>query len=333
MVKHAVVEAQTGAPLVSVIIPTCRRPGRLRESVRSALASEYPAFEVVVVDDSGHCAEREENARIMAELKRAHTNLVYVAHETQRNGSVARNTGIRTSKGAYLMFLDDDDVFRPGKMAAQAAFLQSHDATWAACYTRYVDEWKGNVVAQSGECRQGWLLREELGRNLFVHAGSNLMVRREVVEALGGFDECFERNQDVEFLVRLLKRWQLGFVDVEGLVVRLHPHPGVDMEAVTKRFVERFRQEIDALPEADRRAVYRMLGLQRVRAVLRKRRGWAQCAAILRETGLCWRDVARYGKHLAWRRVRRISCGYDMDRLQGEERVRKRKGSGNNCWW
>lgn len=303
---------------VSVIIPTCRRPEQVCASVDSALASAYPAFEVVVVDDSGPCREREETAGLMQARMARHGNLRYLQHAEHRNGSAARNTGIRASRGDYLMFLDDDDLFLPGKMAAQAAFLDEQDESWAACYTRYTDRRNGKTVARSGEMRQGWLLREELARNLFLHAGSNLMVRRTAAEALGGFDESFQRNQDMEFMVRLLRQWRLGFVDAEGLVVHLHAHPGVRMAEVTEKFRAAFQQDMDALPAQDRRAVERMLALQSIRAAVQEGRGLSACSGLMREAGLTCTDVLRYFLHLLHRRMAGITCGYPLERLGAE---------------
>lgn len=319
---------RTTATPVSVIIPTCRRPEQLLESVASALASDYPDFEVIVVDDSGPCPERARTEQRLRPLLARHANLRYLQHPERRNGSAARNTGIRAARGGYLMFLDDDDLFLPGKMAAQAAFLDAHDSTWGACYTRYTDRRDGRTVSRSGETRQGWLLREELARNLFLHAGSNLMVRREVVEALGGFDESFVRNQDMEFMVRLLKGWQLGFVDVAGLVVNLHPRPGVRMLEVTRQFLDKFRTDIQALPEEEQRMVLRMLALQQIRAVLSERSDPRSCRALMREHGLRTPDVLRYFAHLLRRRVMGVTCGYPLERLRdrGKRTEIKKKG-------
>jgi hypothetical protein len=105
---------------------------------------------------------------------------------------------------------------------------------------------------------------EELMRNLFVHAGSNLMVRRAVVEEMNGFDESFERNQDVEFLVRILRKYKLAYVDYVGLIVHMHINTGVkkNFHEITNDFIKKFAGTIEQLPEEDVIRVYRMLYLQ-----------------------------------------------------------------------
>lgn len=213
------------------------------------------------------------------------------------------------------MFVDDDDLILPEKMAAQAAFLDSHDETWGACYTRYIDKKDGRVVGRSRENRQGNLLMEELARNLFIHAGSNLMVRRSVVDALSGFDESFARHQDMEFLIRFFKRWKLGFVDVEGLVVNLHARDGVDQTAATKHFLQVFGDEIDSLPPEKRAVVRKMLTLQQMRAALQDKRDVSMAYKLMLDGGVSLCEAAGYGLHLLRRKLFKISCGYDLNRL------------------
>lgn len=307
-----------GARLVSVIIPTFRRAVELERCISSVLASTYRPFEVIVVDDNAEESLCRQTQALVEGMAKTHGEgeIHYVRMAKHKGGSAARNVGFLASQGEYVMFLDDDDQFLTEKMGAQAAFLDHHGAEWGACYTRYVDRKNGRDVAQSGETRQGKLLTEELARNLFVHAGSNLMVRRHVMEALGGFDECFARNQDVELLIRLMKRWKLGFADVEGLIVNLHPRDNVDNMEVTAFFKRHFQQEIDALPEEDRLAVRKMLALQDIRAAVGERRDVTLAFRIMRKEGVTMGETADYLLHLVRRKRNHLSCGYDLNRLR-----------------
>ena len=204
--------------LVSVIIPTYDRPRMLMRTIDSVLNQSYSNIEVIVVDDN----EPETNARRETEnliLQVQDKRLIYIKHEKNKNGSAARNSGFKVSKGEFIMFLDDDDEFFEEKISKQLEKMMSLDDTWGASYSGYIRKLNGKVKIKSNETREGNLLVEELGRNLFVHAGSNLMIRRNVVEELDGFDENFMRNQDIEFLVRLLKKYKLAYVNCIGLIV------------------------------------------------------------------------------------------------------------------
>ena len=107
--------------LVSVIIPTYKGADKINSAVDSVLNQTYKNIEVIVVDDNG---ENEPEQLLTAEkMKKYETfeNVKYLVHKKNINGSAARNTGIRASKGFYLGFLDDDDVFLPEKTQKQVA--------------------------------------------------------------------------------------------------------------------------------------------------------------------------------------------------------------------
>jgi glycosyltransferase involved in cell wall biosynthesis len=251
-------------PLVSVIIPTYGRPDTLQRAIQSVHNQTYKAIEIIVVDDNSPESEARYQTEQVMQQYRAYPNILYLQHEQNRNGSAARNTGFRASHGDFIMFLDDDDEFLPEKVAKQLQRLQTLDTSWAACYSAFIRKRNNKIVIRSAENREGQLLVEELMRNLFVHAGSNLMVRRAVVEEMNGFDESFERNQDVEFLVRILRKYKLAYVDYVGLIVHMHINTGVkkNFHEITNDFIKKFAGTIEQLPEEDVIRVYRMLYLQ-----------------------------------------------------------------------
>ena len=90
-------------PLVSVIVPCYNGAAFLEEALRSALAQSYPEVEVVVVDDGSTDSSGEIARRFPVR---------YIRQEN-RGLSEARNSGIRESKGSYLVFLDADDRLKP----------------------------------------------------------------------------------------------------------------------------------------------------------------------------------------------------------------------------
>jgi glycosyltransferase involved in cell wall biosynthesis len=120
------------SPLVSVVIPTYNRASFLRRAIESVLSQDYPGKEVVVVDD----ASTDETEKEIAPWARDQ-GAVWVRHESNRGESAARNTGIRASRGAYLVFLDSDDYFLPGRLSSHVAMLDRRpDLVWV-----YSDHW------------------------------------------------------------------------------------------------------------------------------------------------------------------------------------------------
>ena len=101
--------------LVSVVIPTLRRPALLIRAIRSVLAQTYPRFEIVVVVDGPDLATKEALDTIVDARLRP-------LQSPQRLGAaMARNLGVSQATGDWIAFLDDDDEWLPKKLEVQVA--------------------------------------------------------------------------------------------------------------------------------------------------------------------------------------------------------------------
>ena len=96
--------------LLSVVVPTRDRPDRVVEAVRSVLTQDYPALEVVIVDDGSGTATTYVLDRLADEDGR----VVVVRHDVAQGASAARNTGLDAASGEIIGFCDDDDSWLPG---------------------------------------------------------------------------------------------------------------------------------------------------------------------------------------------------------------------------
>ena len=107
------------ATLVSVVIPTYRRPQLLARALRSALAQTHTALEVVVVIDGPDDATLDLCASL------GDPRLRTCALPAPVGGAAARNTGVQTARGSWIAFLDDDDAWLPTKLERQLACAQA----------------------------------------------------------------------------------------------------------------------------------------------------------------------------------------------------------------
>lgn len=182
---------------VSVVIPTYKNRGGLTRSVDSALAQDYKdLIEVIVVDDNDPKGEDRKNTQALMQKYSDNPKVIYICHEKNKNGAAARNTGIKASKGNYIAFLDDDDIFLDGKLTKQVAFLDSHsDYDAVYCLARRSKYGCSQRIIEGDGTREILLLES----NFFT---PSLMFRREVLEKINGFDESFRRHQDYELLLR-----------------------------------------------------------------------------------------------------------------------------------
>lgn len=240
-------------PTVSVIIPTYNRADVLPRAIDSALDQTLSDVEVIVVDDAS--TDHTESVVTSYDDPR----VTYLSHETNQGGSAARNTGIAESSGDYIALLDSDDEWAPTKLQRQVETIERRSDEWVAAYcgTTIVDDESSNRLwervksfvggHQSREGAEGGekLVKEILMENLHTSAGSTLVVESDVVERIDGFDESFERYQDTEFLIRVLKQGKLAYVDEP--LLRRYPSGGPSADAVRRantHFLQTFADDV-----------------------------------------------------------------------------------------
>lgn len=191
---------------VSVIIPTYKGSQYVRMAVESVLHQTYRPIEIIVVDDNGVGTEEQRNTEKVLSSHIESGIIKYVAHEVNKNGSAARNTGFKSSTGEYICLLDDDDTYYPDKVEKQVQELDKLGSEWGMVYCAFNGPRKG----KSGE----------ICYDLLVHSvviGSNsFMIRRSVWEKVGGFDESFKRHQDYEFTARVADVTKIKYMRFVG---------------------------------------------------------------------------------------------------------------------
>jgi glycosyltransferase involved in cell wall biosynthesis len=197
---------------ISVVIPTYNRPRATDVAVGRVRAQALPpdwSVEIVVVDDGSSEPPLLNNVRL-------------VRHDRNRGAAAARNTGIANAAGAYIAFLDSDDVWLPGKLAAQISAMDANG--WAASCTSYVLAKQGQREIVSPRYPTMALGLDELVWGCFVSPGSTLICRREVFDEVGVFDTTLPRLEDWDWLLRYVARYPLGFL-AEPLA-RIEPSSG-----------------------------------------------------------------------------------------------------------
>lgn len=197
---------------VDIIIPTYKRSNTLRRAVESALKQTFTYVQVIVVDDNDPNSEERKLTENLMRSYEDNPKIKYIKHEKNLKGAAARNTGIKNSNGYYIAFLDDDDEFLPYKIDLQVKRLESLDNTWGMCYTNYIRQKNGKLIDTGAESYEGYIGKKILEGSLYISAGSNIMIKREIVEKINGFNEKFLRRQDLEFVVRASEIAKAAFV-------------------------------------------------------------------------------------------------------------------------
>ena len=191
-------EQSMAQPLISVIVPAFNAASTLRESVESALKGSYENAEIIIVDDGSTDATSE----IAEALSARDTRVSF--HRRQNGGvSAALNSSLALARGEYVARLDADDLWHSAKLERQMEAARRNPAA-ALIYTwvRYID-------AESRVHRDGPPQRfppRALCRGIYeslVGGNSSVMMRRDVVRELGGYDETLSSWEDLLLQLRI----------------------------------------------------------------------------------------------------------------------------------
>jgi len=243
-------------PLVSVVIPTYGRGHLLERAIDSVLTQTYDNIEIIVVDDNDSNSEHRKHTEKVLQTYLDNDQITYLKHKKNAGGSVARNTGIKVSKGEYVALLDDDDEWFPEKLEKQIDYFESLNENVGVIYCSYVlKEYDGDKEYIRFE--KGDLTKELLMLEFDPGASSTLVFKKDILKEIGYFDENFARHQDLEILIRLCRNYLIDVCPDVLLKINGHNFPSaLKSEKVQKIFFQVFKKDIDKLSSPERRYVY-----------------------------------------------------------------------------
>lgn len=238
-------------PLVSVIVPAYNCASFITESIESVLEQEYANKELIVVNDGSTDGTAEAASRFGQHLR--------LIEQTNRGPAAARNRGAAEARGTYLAFLDGDDVWLPGKLATQMAYVSQHPeakivftgfARWSPQHDGSyppaddLEAWNAkDVIAPEFS---GYLYTALLLDNV-IHI-ITAVIERAAFVGLGGFDENLRVGEDYDFWMRASRVCLAHKIDQITALYRMQPEsatrgapPTANHEyMVLKRMLERF---------------------------------------------------------------------------------------------
>ena len=191
-------EFHTELPLISVIIPCYNQAHFLSAAIQSVLAQTYAHHEIIVVDDGS----TDDTAEVAA----SYPMVRYVRQDNQGLSS-ARNTGLRESRGDYLVFLDADDLLLPRALEAGLTCMCAHpECAFVSGHYRY--------IKQDGSFRRENLQQYidhdhylALLRGNYIGMHATVMYRRDVFEAVGDYATSLPVCEDYDLFLRIARRF------------------------------------------------------------------------------------------------------------------------------
>ncbi len=202
-VSDRLANAALNPPRVTVVVPSCLRPGceaYAQAALRSILDQTFRDLEVIVVDDASpvslECIIPCQDPRIRI-----------VRHECNRGSTAARNTGIHAARGELVAFLDDDDLWLPGYLEHMVGiFDREPDTGTALCQVAFLYAETGRLVPKQRNGPEG---RNTLA-DLIEYGNaspSTTMLRRRCLEELQGFDPDVPYCEDLDLILRAAERF------------------------------------------------------------------------------------------------------------------------------
>lgn len=257
--------------LVSVIMPAYNSENTIAATLKSVRVQNHSELEIIVIDDGS----KDATANIANSSAKLDGRIRVYSYP---NGGlpVARNRGIDRASGEFLTFIDADDLWTRDKVEAQLSLLQEHpQAGLAYSLVDWIDESDQFIRDGSHIQANGDVLERLLIRN-FTDNGSNILIRREVIDTVGKFNTRLAHAQDFELCLRVAEKYEfvcvpevqvlyrISKISMSSNVVRMSEsvlqileacfsrHPGLEKKIGAKVYADKYRyfifKSLEGLP-------------------------------------------------------------------------------------
>ncbi|AMK75093.1 MULTISPECIES: glycosyltransferase family 2 protein [Methylomonas] len=208
-------------PRVTVIMPTYNRKKFIGEAIQSVLDQSFQDFELIVVDDGS----TDQTSEVVQAFVSEKIKYIYQSNCGRSN---ARNRALSLARGYYIAFLDSDDLYLPEKLALQIDYMDTHPDIGMIYTSAYCINESGERIKDKYDAVvSGWIY-EHIA--FFVPVTITLptvMVRKQVFDKAGVFDEKMDRFEDTDMWRRISKHFQINGLDQQTCLLRTHQDNGL----------------------------------------------------------------------------------------------------------
>ncbi len=202
------------APKVSVIIPTYNHQDYVLQTLESVFAQTYSSYEVIVINDGSP----DKTGEVLQPVSCA--GRIRYVEQVNAGQATARNRGLKESRGEFVAFLDDDDLWPADKLEWQVAELdRSSEAVAVVGQCEFIGD--ENLSRPEVQLTEPLQLQQLLLANAIVSPGQSL-IRRSALEAISGFGNIRGGADDWDCWIRLAGQGKIMVSQQTALLYRLH---------------------------------------------------------------------------------------------------------------
>lgn len=196
-------------PTVTVILPCYNGARWIVKTIESIQAQTYPNFELLIIDDGSiDCSRRN----IESFLRDGRIRYIY---QNNQGFSAALNRGLKESKGEFISFIGQDDLWIPEKLSTQIEYLNAHKESGIVFSDYYTINLEGKIIESKRTKMPHTNLRKEIVKRLFLNnfiGFETVLVRRQCFDIAGNFDEQMVGFSDHDLWLRIAGQFNLSYI-------------------------------------------------------------------------------------------------------------------------
>lgn len=203
-------------PFFSIIIPTYNRREFLKIAIESVLAQSFHDYQLIIADDGSS----DKTSQLIKNYCLPEIEYFY---QKNQGPAAARNLGIKKARGKYICFLDSDDRFRKNKLEVVFEYIKKNPE-YKIFHTEEIWYRMGKILPQKKRHKKpsGSIFKE--AACLCLVSISTAVIKKEVFQSVGLFDQSFPACEDYDFWLRATSKYKL-FLVPEYLTIKEGGHP------------------------------------------------------------------------------------------------------------
>lgn len=197
----------------SIVLPTFRREDTLETTINSIVSQTYKNWELVIIDDNNANDPSRNKTESIVEAFIKKENIRYIKHDRNKGGAGARNTGIKNSKGDYIAFLDNDDLWVENKLEIFFQEIIKSSTDYSVWFSDYYIVTPRLTFKAHHPTAEGNIFEKQL-KGDHVSSTSAVVVHKMCFEKVGTFDEKLPARQDYDMWLRISKDFKFKYINI-----------------------------------------------------------------------------------------------------------------------